>query len=81
MPGFVALVDRDAMVDEPSPNGALDFVDSPVESFAILDQRPEFSVLFRWHVNRFQFMDSSHSRQLEGIVLVGLAFDVTPRVS
>jgi hypothetical protein len=66
------------MVDEPGANGAFDLVDSRVESLAVLDQRAEFSMRLRRHVHCFEFIHGRHPRQFEGVVLVGLAFDVGP---
>ena len=78
VPGFVTRVDRDAMIDEPSSNGALDLIDATIERLAILDQRAKLAMLFRRHVNGFEFSHGRHASQLECIVFVGLAFDVGP---
>lgn len=64
------------MVDEPSPYRALHFVDAMIERLAVLHQRSEFAMRFGGHVNRFEFIHRCHTRELEGIVFVGFAFDV-----
>ena len=64
------------MIDEPSTNGAFHFVDTAVKSLSIFDQRSELAVRFGGHVNRFEFIHRCHTRELEGIVFVGFAFDV-----
>jgi hypothetical protein len=78
VPGFVAFVDRDAVIDEPSANGVFHLVDAIVERLAILDQRAKLAMSFRGHVNGLQLVHGSHASQLERIVFVGLAFDVAP---
>ena len=66
------------MIDEPSSDGALGFVDTVVESFSVLDERSEFSVCFRRHVNGFEFVHGSHASEFQGVVFVRFAFDVGP---
>ncbi len=78
VPSLLTGVDCDAMVDEPSPNRALHFIDSTVEGFTILDERPELTMALGGHVDRFELADGRHASELEGVVLVGLAFDVAP---
>ncbi len=51
VPGFVAFVNRDAVIDEPSANGVFHLVDAMVKRLAILDQRAKLAVSFRGHVN------------------------------
>ena len=55
---------------------ALHFVDAMIERLAVLHQRSEFAMRFGGHVNRFEFIHRCHTRELEGIVFVGFAFDV-----
>jgi len=78
MPSLFAGIDGDAVVDEPSPNGALHLGNAMIECLAVLHQGSEFSVHFGWHVDRFQFVHRRHSGELESVVFVGLSFDVGP---
>lgn len=78
VPRLFPGIDLDSMIDEPSTNGAFHFVDTAVKSLSIFDQGSELAVRFGGHVNRFELIYRSHARELEGIVFVGFAFDVTP---
>ena len=78
MPSFIARVDRDAMIDEPSFNGALHLIDAAIKRLTILDQRAKLAVSFGRHVDGFQFFQGRHSSQLERIIFVSFAFDVGP---
>jgi hypothetical protein len=78
VPSFLASVDRDAMIDEPGADGAFHFVDTSVECLSVLDQRAELSVCFGGHVDGLEFIHRSHPSEFQGIVFVGLAFDVGP---
>jgi len=75
------LPDGDAMVDEPSPNDALHFIDAAVERFTILDEGTEFAMAFGRHMNRFELTHGCHASELESMVFVYFAFYVGPRVA
>ena len=78
MPRFLAGIDRNGMIDEPSSNGAFHFADTAVECFSVLDQRAEFSMCFGGHLDRLEFIHRSHLSEFQGIVFVRLAFCVGP---
>ena len=42
---FFTAVDFDSVIDEPSPNGVLGFVDSAVERLPLFDQRTKLPML------------------------------------
>jgi hypothetical protein len=67
-----------AVVDKPSTNGALHLVDAMIERLVVLHQRSELTMCFGGHVNRFEFIHGGHTGEREGIVFIGLTFDVTP---
>ncbi len=81
VPSFLTGIDGDAMVDEPSTDGALHLVGALVERFPILDEGSEFSMFLRRHVNGYEFVHGSHAGELKGVVFVCLAFDVGPTPS
>ena len=66
------------MVDEPGSDGALGFIDTVVEGLSVFDKRSELAVRFGGHVHRFEFAHGSHASELQGIVLIGLTFDIRP---
>ena len=78
MPSFLAGVDGDAMIDEPSSDGAFHFADPTIEGFSVLNERSELAVRFGGHVDRLELAHSCHAGEFESIVLVGFAFDITP---
>lgn len=78
MPGFVAGVDRDPLVDEPGADGVLGLVDASVEGLTVFHQRSELAVLLGGRMDGLEFSHGGHPRELEGIVLIGLAFDIGP---
>ena len=78
VPCLFADIDGNAVVDEPGPYRALHFVNAMIECLAVLHQRSELAMCFGRHVNGFEFIHCSHTGELEGIVFVGFAFDVTP---
>ena len=66
------------LVDEPSTDGVLGFVDPSVESLAILDQGAKLTVLLGRRVYRFEFSHGGQTGKLQSVVFVGLAFDIGP---
>ncbi len=79
MPGFVAGIDRDAMVDEPSADSVLELVDPLVERLSVFHERTELTVFGRWHVNRLEFFHGDHASEFKRVVFIGLASDVGPQ--
>ncbi|TWU10273.1 hypothetical protein Pla52o_57290 [Novipirellula galeiformis] len=78
VPGFVASVDCDALVNEPGADGVFGFVNPLVKCLAIFDERAEFPVFMRRSVDGFEFSHGSHASEFEGVVTIGSAFDVGP---
>ena len=78
MPSFLAGVDSDAVIDEPSANGAFHFGDSGVEGLSVFDEGSKLAVRFGRHMYGLEFAHGSHAGEFEGVVLVCFSFDVGP---
>ncbi len=70
VPSFIARVNRDAMIDEPSTYGAFHLVDAVVERFAVLDQGPKLAMLLAGHMDGFEFVHRCHASKFECVVFV-----------
>ena len=77
-PGSSASIDLETTVGKQGSDGVLDAIDSSVECLAILDQSSMLAYLVRGHMDRFEVPHHRQSSQLDGVVFVGLAFDVLP---
>ena len=66
------------MIDEEASNGIFDSIDALYDCLATFDEGSKLAMLACWHMNGFEFIHGRHSRELEGIVAIGLPFDVGP---
>ena len=76
MPGLGTSADGDTLVGKDRADTVFAAIDAPDNILAIDAQATTLADFLDWQMRRLQFVDRCHSSQLDGVVFIGLAFDV-----
>ena len=81
VPGLGADADGDALVGKDRADAVLAAIDATDKVLAIDAHATTLANFFERHMRRLQFINRSHSSQLDRVIFIGLAFDVLEQPS